>query len=155
MISAFEIKEGSEIVLRGPHGIFVLPDTLDEEFFLVCTGTGIAPFRSMMQYMKAHPAPHRKIHLIFGCRREEDLLYRGEMEELTRTVPDFYYYPTLSRADWDGRKGYVHAVYEELCCDRQPAHFMLCGWKAMIDEAKQRILAMGYEKKKIHLELYG
>jgi ferredoxin-NADP reductase len=35
------------------------------------------------------------------------------------------------------------------------AHFYLCGWKNMIDEAKQRILALGYDKKAIHLELYG
>jgi CDP-4-dehydro-6-deoxyglucose reductase len=32
---------------------------------------------------------------------------------------------------------------------------MLCGWKNMVDEAKQRILALGYEKKDVHLELYG
>jgi len=37
----------------------------------------------------------------------------------------------------------------------KPAHFYLCGWKNMIDEAKQRILALGYDKKAIHQELYG
>src|SRR5215212_2662892 len=42
-----EVKEGSELTLRGPHGVFVLPPVLDEDLFLVCTGTGIAPFRSM------------------------------------------------------------------------------------------------------------
>ena len=36
-----------------------------------------------------------------------------------------------------------------------PAKFYLCGWKNMIDEAKRRILAFGYDKKDIHLELYG
>jgi hypothetical protein len=29
------------------------------------------------------------------------------------------------------------------------------GWKSMVDEAKQRILKLGYDKKDIHLELYG
>jgi ferredoxin-NADP reductase len=42
-----------------------------------------------------------------------------------------------------------------LCKDRQPANFFLCGWKGMIDEAKSRILEMGYDKKDIHLEIYG
>ena len=36
-----------------------------------------------------------------------------------------------------------------------PAKFYLCGWKVMVDEAKQRILQLGYDKKAIHLELYG
>jgi hypothetical protein len=31
----------------------------------------------------------------------------------------------------------------------------LCGWKAMIDEAKQRIQTLGYDRKAIHQELYG
>ena len=37
----------------------------------------------------------------------------------------------------------------------RPASFFLCGWKNMIDEAKQRILALGYDRKSIHQELYG
>jgi CDP-4-dehydro-6-deoxyglucose reductase len=37
----------------------------------------------------------------------------------------------------------------------EPAKFYLCGWKNMIDEAKQRIVALGYDKKSIHQELYG
>ena len=36
-----------------------------------------------------------------------------------------------------------------------PANFYLCGWKAMIDEAKQRIQGLGYDRKAIHQELYG
>jgi hypothetical protein len=32
---------------------------------------------------------------------------------------------------------------------------MLCGWRAMVDEARQRIAAMGYDRKDIEVELYG
>jgi ferredoxin-NADP reductase len=32
---------------------------------------------------------------------------------------------------------------------------MLCGWRDMIDEAKDRILKMGYDKTDIHIEIYG
>jgi CDP-4-dehydro-6-deoxyglucose reductase len=77
--------------------------------------------------------------------------------------------PTFSREEpGEHCTGYVHAVYEGLCKSKmtpspdnpevpviRPAYFYLCGWKDMIDEAKQRIQAMGYEKKAIHQELYG
>jgi ferredoxin-NADP reductase len=36
-----------------------------------------------------------------------------------------------------------------------PSSFYLCGGKNMIDEAKKRIIALGFDKKAIHLELYG
>lgn len=150
-----EVKEGTELTLRGPHGIFTLPAELDKDLFLVCTGTGIAPFRSMVHYVNKHGIPHKNIHLIFGCRKQEDLLYKEEMRELESTIQGFKYHPTLSREQWSGRSGYVHKVYQELCVEKPEATFMLCGWRNMIDEAKHTLLEMGYDKKSIHLELYG
>ena len=151
-----EIKEGSIFTLRGPQGIFVLPENIvDRDMYLICTGTGIAPFRSMLRYINHHQLPHRQINLLFGTRTREDLLYADEMRELEHMLPAFTYRPVLSREEWEGNTGYVHQIYEELCINRQPSYFMLCGWRAMVDEAKGRILKMGYDKKDIHLEIYG
>ncbi len=146
---------GSEFTLRGPQGNFVLPEAIEKTLYLICTGTGIAPFHSMLQYINYHNIPHNQIHLIFGCRNRKDLLYDEPMRELEKMMPEFTYHPTLSREDWEGYKGYVHAIYEDLAQNHGPAMFMLCGWRAMIDEARERIVAMGYDKKDIHLELYG
>jgi CDP-4-dehydro-6-deoxyglucose reductase len=149
-----KIDVGSEITLRGPQGVFTLDEEdLQKEIIMICTGTGIAPFRSMATYIKLHDIPHNNIYLIFGTRKQTDLLYHEEMKNLR--LEKFQYIPTLSREEWDGRTGYVHPIYEEICANKQPALFLLCGWKVMIDEAKQRILAMGYDKKSIHQELYG
>lgn len=150
-----EWKENSEILFRGAQGVFVLPEPLDKDLFLICTGTGIAPFRSMLHYIDEHNIPHKNIYLIFGTRKRENLLYYDEMTELATKIPNFHYIPTLSREEWEGKTGYVHQVYEELIREKQPALFMLCGWKDMIDEARRRIVEIGYDKKTIHLELYG
>lgn len=149
------IKEGSELTFRGPQGVFTLPKDLSKEIFFICTGTGIAPFRSMVNYILRHKTPFNKLHLIFGTRTKEDLLYYNEMKILEQQLPGFNYYPVLSREQWDGHMGYVHPVYENLCKDRPDALFYLCGWKNMVDEARKRIAEMGYDKKAIHLELYG
>ena len=151
-----EIKEGSEITMRGPHGLFTMPpQTAEQDLLLICTGTGVAPFRSMVNHIATNNLPHKNVHLIAGVRLQSDLLYHEELKELEARMPQFHYHPTLSREDWGGYKGYVHAIYETLCGEKQPAQFMLCGWRTMVDEAKQRILEMGYDKKSIHLELYG
>lgn len=150
-----DIEVGAEITLRGPQGVFVLPEQIPENLFLICTGTGIAPYRSMLNYIKTHNVPHGNIHLVFGTRTQADLLYYDEMRQMEKDLPNFHYHPVLSREEWDGHKGYVHAIYEDACKAHPHAHFMLCGWKVMVDEAKQRLLAMGYDKKDIHLELYG
>ncbi len=146
---------GSELTFRGAQGVFTLPETLDRDLFLISTGTGIAPFRSMAQHILLHNIPHQNIYVIFGCRTKNDLLYYDELKQLQANLNQFHYIPTLSREQWDGCCGYVHPVYEGLTQDKQPAYFYLCGWKNMIDEAKQRIVALGYDRKSIHQELYG
>ena len=150
-----EVKVGSELTLRGPQGIFTLPEPIEKDLYFICTGTGIAPFRSMAHHIKRNNTEHSNMYILFGCRTQKDLLYYPELKALQDELPGFHYLPTLSREQWDGKSGYVHAIYEELCAARQPASFFLCGWKNMIDEAKQRIVAMGYDKKSIHQELYG
>jgi len=157
-----QVKEGSELILRGPQGVFTLPEPIDKDLFFICTGTGIAPFRSMVHYLKLHHIPHQNIYLLFGTRTQKDLVYYDEMKCLEKEVPCFHYIPTLSREQWQGCCGYVHTVYEDLIKSKKnineelpPAYFYLCGWKAMIDEAKQRIMQLGYDRKAIHQELYG
>ena len=167
-----EVTVGSELTLRGPQGSFTLPEPLEKDLFLICTGTGIAPFRAMVHHIFNHNLVHKDIYLIFGCRLFGDALYQEEMEELEKKLPGFHYMPVFSRElPQDGgrvfRKGYVHAIYEELCNQKKicltpdaevrlhPAHFYLCGWKVMIDEARKRIVDLGYDRKAIHLELYG
>jgi glycine betaine catabolism B len=150
-----EVKVGAELALRGPQGVFTLKDPLEEDLVLICTGTGIAPFRSMIHHIKNNSIPYKNIYLVFGCRTRADLLYYDEMRDLQKEMPGFYYAPTLSREQWEGHIGYVHTVYELLYADKRPAKFFLCGWKGMIDEARARIAGMGYDKKLIHFEIYG
>ena len=156
-----EVKEGSEVIFRGPQGVFTLPEEINTDLYFVCTGTGIAPFRSMAHHIFRNNIPHKNIYLIFGTRTQNEVLYLNEFRRLERDVEHFHYIPTLSREKWDGCCGYVHAVYENLIHEKMngeelpSAHFYLCGWKNMIDEDKQRILNLGYDKKSIHLELYG
>ena len=151
-----EITVGSTLTFRGPQGVFNLREPLESDTLLICTGTGIAPFRSMVQHLRQQNIKRKNVYLIFGCRTKKDLLYYNELKSLEPEMPGFYFLPALSREQWeDGHHGYVHAVYEKICAQRQPANFYLCGWKGMIDEAKKRILAMGYDKKSIHTEIYG
>ena len=135
--------------------VFELIIVLDNNILMICTGTGVAPFRSMIHHIKNQNIPHKDIHLVFGCRTKDTLLYFDELTKLQESIPGFHYVPTLSRELWEGKSGYVHPIYEAICEDRKITNFYLCGWKGMIDEAKKRIVEMGYDKKLIHSEIYG
>lgn len=154
-----EAKVGTEFPVRGPQGHFVLTDPITTDLFMVCTGTGIAPFRSMIQHIHHNNIPHKEIYLIYGTRTCPDALYLEEMFDLKIKLPGFHYFPTFSREKEvpEGHCiGYVHGVYEQLMQDKKEMpHFYLCGWKDMINDARQRIQTLGVDKKSIHFELYG
>lgn len=162
-----EVEVGTELTFRGAIGVFSLPEHIDDkELFLICTGTGIAPFRSMVNHIARNNIARRNVHLIFGCRTKQDLLYYEELTKLTAENENIHYHPVLSREEWHGATGYVHQIYKEICSNGSykdadgnlhvlPARFYLCGWKNMIDEAKKTIVELGYDKKAIHQEIYG
>lgn len=150
------IVVGDELTFRGPAGVFILPDHIASHFFMICTGTGIAPFRSMLHYIHHHRiTPTGKVYLIFGTRYQKDLLYHEDMKQLATQHDWFQYIPVLSREQWDGAMGYVHDVYLKLSKENNEAEFMLCGWKNMIDDARNFLSNAGFDKKQIHFESYG
>jgi ferredoxin-NADP reductase len=154
-----ETRAGDTLKASAPIGKFgkPRPAAFEKELCFICTGTGIAPFRSMLLDIVNYNIPHKGITLISGSRHEVDLLYRKEMEELQEKLADFKYIPVLSREDsasWKGRKGYVHPVYRELYKDKKDVRFYICGWKIMILEVVENLKQMGFEKADIKYELY-
>lgn len=160
-----EVTVGSSIRFKGPSGGFVLPETLDADLVLICTGTGVAPFRSMLWDLHLNQKPHHNIHLIFGTRYADGILYRDEFEELMEKMPGFRYSVALSREQnidpgqfpFEVYSGYVHQIYRRYYEQkRDDLHFYICGWSNMIDDAVENlVIRMGYDKGQIHYELYG
>lgn len=157
-----EVKEGTELQFKAPAGTFTLKDgDLSKEIVMVCTGTGIAPFRCMIQDIARKQTPFKNIHLIFGTRQESGLLYRSEWEALAKELPGFSYSIALSRQEGElppnAVRGYVHRVYQETYSRVHPdVLFYLCGWSRMIDEAVEHLTGeMGYDRSQVIYELYG
>jgi len=147
---------GDVFKLKGPGGVFCLPKEIKNELVFICTGTGVAPFRSMVWDIKNNKKAHHQIDLIFGTRTKNGILYLEEWEKLKEDMPNFNFSIALSREAYDGYQGYVHQLYldkfKEVKSNRT---FFLCGWQNMIDEAKANLLALGYEEGQIVEELYG
>ncbi|MEM1214796.1 MAG: FAD-dependent oxidoreductase [Bacteroidota bacterium] len=159
-----EAEVGTSLRFKGPDGMFTLPETVTQDLVFICTGTGVAPFRSMLKDLLASGRPHGELHLIFGTRRAEGILYQKEFQELAAAYPQFHYYVALSReADLDPAafpfpvyQGYVHQIYEQLFgTPNENRRFYLCGWSNMVDQAQARLLELGYAPQQVVVELYG
>lgn len=113
------LSVGDTVTLRGPYGDFVMEPPSNRDLVFLATGTGVAPFRSMIDYCfetgrDVFEGQTRDIWLFLGVSWEDDLPYRQHFRELDRKNEQFHFVPTLSRerylSDWDGETAYVQHV---------------------------------------------
>ena len=151
------LAEGSEITFQGPFGDFILRPPLRDTIF-IATGTGIAPFRSMLQWLLADPERHQghQFWLLFGARREQDLYYRDEFERLAAEHSNFHFVPALSRpsAGWKGLRGYVQEHVKEIVGARTDMHAYICGLDKMVKANRELLKSLGWEGHSIRYEKY-
>ena len=150
----WQMLPGDTIEISEALGSMTLPQVWDKDLCFICTGTGVAPFRSMIGHLLKQGDLKHNIYLVFGNRFNTDILYKAEFDSWAAENPQFHFIPVLSREEGPYRTGYVHTVYEDLFADRRDAHFYVCGWEAMCKEARQRLKAMGYNRKQYTFEQY-
>ena len=152
-----DMKEGEEIRCQGPFGDFILRPPLRDTSF-IATGTGIAPFRSMLHWLLAEPARHqdKQFWLLFGNRTERDIYYHEEFLSLASQHVNFHYMPTLSRGDaeWQGLRGYVQKHLPEVVQGRTDMHAYICGLDKMIKANRELLKGLGWDRKSILYEKY-
>jgi CDP-4-dehydro-6-deoxyglucose reductase len=151
----FELEPGDRVRIKGPYGGFTLRPAGGDAVF-VATGTGIAPFRSML-WSRLPADAERRYTLLFGCRYESALLYREEFERFEREHPNFRFLPTISRPgeDWAGRRGRVQPHLEEALAGRRDVDVYICGLKEMVNDVRARLAQMGFDRKQVLYERYN
>ncbi len=145
-------------------GTFVTEDVpADKNLVLVATGTGLAPFISMIKSKQIWTA-QRKISIVHGVRYSRDFAYRDELIELGSSNQRLNYFPIVSRKDdqWKGDFGYVQSLFEnkKVAADPSSDHVFICGNPAMVDDLTTLLASRGYTEHSrkspgtLHLEKY-
>ncbi len=149
------LKQGDKIRVHGPFGKFILPEKIDFDIVFVATGTGIAPFRSMVWHLLPKGF-QRKIWLLFGSRYDNMIPYHQEFLDLVKKYPNFIYVPTISRPgpDWKGETGYVQTKIGKFFPSPEAKRVYICGLNEMIQAVQETCLKQGFQKDQISYEKY-
>ncbi len=169
----FALKVGDRLYVgERSKGLFTLDRVPEQsDVLLVGTGTGLAPYVSMLR-SEVLANRERRIAVLHGASFSWDLGYRRELESLSRYNDHFNYIPMVSRPqvdrDWQGLTGRIPpfldtADLEPLCgfsLEPGPSHALLCGNPAMIEDATVRLESRGFRQKRpgepgnLHMEKY-
>ena len=155
---------GHRMRIIGPKGRFMLEPDDDRTHLFVSTGTGIAPFVSMMRQTLIDGAP-RRVVLVNGCSYVDELGYRDLLEGWERDGGyPVTYVPTVSRphdernAGWEGRTGRAEAIIGSVCSDLrlkpEKTVVYICGNPEMILNVEATLLDRGFPEFHVKKELY-
>lgn len=151
------LAEGATVAFQGPFGNFTLHPQVRDTLF-IATGTGIAPFRSMLQWLLAEQERHQghQFWLLFGARSEQDIYYREEFERLASEHSNFHFLPTLSRGgpEWKGLRGYVQEHASGIVGNRTDMHAYICGLAKMVKANRDLLKSLGWDRTAIRYERY-
>lgn len=153
------MQPGEALHVTGPLGLFTHAPGGPSLF--VGTGTGVAPLRSMLRDELARGAK-APLWLLFGARRQPDVLWREELEALAAAHANVRLVVTLSRPDagWTGRTGWVQehvrALWEELAkASGSTPHAYVCGLERMVGAVRDLLRKdMGVPRQHVHSERY-
>jgi len=167
---------GESFDIRGPIGKFFLREPVDSDLVFLATGTGVAPFRSMLRGLfpiepgESAWAPYlfqadRQVWLFFGVRHEDEILYEPEFRRMAERYAAFHFIPTISRPKqwftestvhhkWTGATGYVQDQAVRHLREPTGKQVYVCGLLPMIEAARAALKGMGFQREQIHYEIY-
>ena len=143
----------------------------DKDLVMISTGTGIAPYMSMVRTYADQSRWDRFI-IIHGVRSTSDLGYRRELEQCSHADSAIYYIPTVTReptnSSWQGLRGRVHVAIDAnhyqaavgAPLEPKHSHVFLCGNPDMIRSLQQILESRGFvtdgrhQKGNLHFERY-
>ena len=138
-------------VASNPAGFLVLSEVPDAQtLWLLCTGTGIAPFLSILRTDAAWRR-YRNVVLVHAVRHASELVYRETIESL----PKLKYLKMVSREAAPGAlAGRIPAAVRDgrleaaagLALSAETSQVMLCGNPAMLKDAAAALLERGMRK---------
>lgn len=156
----FALQPGDDLWV-GPKiaGAFTLDQAPpDKHVLLVATGTGLAPYMSMLRTVLAEDTQRRFV-AVLGARHSWDLGYNAELITMERLGPNFRYLPIVSRPGdepvaWAGHTGYVTDLFKNgevaqaLGCTPSPENtsVFLCGNPAMIEDMCEHLVESAFRE---------
>jgi ferredoxin-NADP reductase len=163
-----EVRVGDEFETTGPAGTFYHEPLIDgQELVFLAGGSGITPFMSILRgaLQPGEGHPRFDIHLLYGSRVPDDVIYGEELAELAAAHPSLHYTLVVSEPPPGFGTG-AHAqpcltgflsadLIREQVPDPAGKTYYICGPGVMYDFCLDALAELGVPRHKVKRELYG
>ena len=147
------MEVGQMITVRGPYGRHfpVYDELLGKDLLIVAGGIGLAPVRSVINYVRDNRDKFGTVDIVYGSRSKEDLVYYDEIVNEWMNTPGFNVHLTIDREqeNWDGHVGFVPNFVKELNPDLKKT-VLMCGPPIMIKFTLGGLMELGFKKEQVY-----
>ncbi len=157
LLSGGSLKEGDELEVTGPYGVFTLREKSERPLLFIGGGAGMAPILALLRAM-ADQGTDRQAVFYYGARGPKDLFHLDELAELEQRLPNFRFVPALSEAgedgDWDGETGLITDVVARCEKELGEVDAYLCGPPPMVDAAIAMLEQNGVPDNRVYYDKF-
>lgn len=158
-----QLEPGSELVMKGPYGDFVLPEQRKRPVVFITGGIGVTPVRSMLLHAIAQqqPSAMQPLTVFYANRRPEDAAFLDELTQSCINHAHCTLVATMSQAEqsslsWLGEQGYVdQAMLERHLKDISAPVYYLDGPPALVAAMKAMLNKAGIDEEQIRSEEFS
>ena len=156
----FNLQPGDKVHASGVYGRFYLKDEPVKRYILIATGTGVTPYRSMLnEIARRMQTSDLEVIVIMGGRSRQEMLYRNEFLNFAQQQPNFRYLACYSRVIPEQLleyeySGHVQDILKLLNIDGVQDIAYLCGHPDMVDSCFSLLQTLGIDKGNIRREKY-
>jgi len=146
---------GDHIHFRAPLGVFVLQDTSLPKMFLA-TGSGIAPLKSMLEYMHEVESPQKRT-LFWGMRTYEQAYYQDVWKKLADSKEFDYSFCLSKGVGYDHcSKGYIQNALDAIFTHESPQSFeyYVCARPTIVESLKHYLAQNSVPENTIYYEKF-
>ena len=150
------VEVGQQGTVRGPYGNGFPVETAfkGQDMLFIAGGIGLAPVRSVINYVRDNRDQYGKVDIVYGSRSKEDLVFFEEIINEWKNDPTVNVHLTIDREQegWDGHVGFVPSFVKELGFDSNKTA-VLCGPPIMIKFTLQGLGELGFDNKQVYTTL--
>ena len=148
-----QMDVGQQITIRGPYGngFPVEGDLKGKDLIFIAGGIGLAPLRSVINYVRANRDNYGTVDVVYGARSAEDLVDIDEIQNEWTKTPGVNVHLTIDRAQegWDGHVAFVPAFVTELGFDPNKT-VLVCGPQVMIKFTLKALMEQGFKRNNVY-----
>jgi len=140
------LNVGDRVGVRGPFGTGFDVDFLrGKNLLFIAGGLGIAPLRSLFNYVLDNRKDYGHVSLLYGCKEPRELLFRDEMLALEHR-PDVEFHSAVNWCPdgelWTGSIGVITTLIPQVSFNPEDIYAIVCGppvmYKYVIGDLKAR-----------------